>query len=166
MRTEIRLAPLATQLSYAGGLSGRLPKNRQVALQSSRTNRFCKVQPRYAKLRCDFVVEDRKLIIEYDERQHFTALRRIALQNYPPDIVLNYSATEWMKYCDEIDAHDNDPLFRDERRALYDSVRDIAAFRNGWTLLRIKYGNVDWKTASMETLDHVLDHGCPHNNSQ
>jgi very-short-patch-repair endonuclease len=61
-----------------------------------------------------------------------------------------------MKYCDEIDAHDNHPPYRDEQRAFYDSIRDIEAFRNGWTLLRIKDRDIDWETASIETLNNIL----------
>lgn len=33
------------------------------------------------KLRCDFVCESQKIIIEYDERQHFTKARQISLSN-------------------------------------------------------------------------------------
>ncbi len=117
---------------------------------------FCTVRPCDAKLSCDFVVEGRKLIIEYDEKQHFTAPRKIALRHYPPDVVLPYSSSDWMEYCDKIDAHDNDPTYRDEQRAFYDSVRDIEAFRHGWTLLRIKAGDVDWKTANVKMLDNIL----------
>ena len=114
---------------------------------------------RSRKLPCDFVIEKRKLIIEYDERQHFTAARKIALRNYPQDVVLHFSSSGWMKYCDEIDALDNHPPYRDEQRAFYDSLRDIEAFRNGWTLLRIKDRDIDWETASMKTLNSVLKHG-------
>ena len=103
---------------------------------------FCNVRPSDGKLSCDFAIEEHKLIIEYDERQHFTSARKIALQNYPADVVLHFSSSDWIKHCNEIDAHDNDPLYRDEQRAFYDSIRDIEAFRNGWTLFRIKDGDI------------------------
>ncbi len=61
-----------------------------------------------------------------------------------------------MYYCDEINAIDNNPEYRDEQRAFYDSVRDIEAFRNGWMLIRIKEKVVDWETADLKTLDDVL----------
>ena len=34
-------------------------------------------------LRCDFVIESRKLIIEYDERQHFSEARGLSLRHTP-----------------------------------------------------------------------------------
>lgn len=120
---------------------------------------FCNARPRDGKLSCDFVIEDIKLIIEFDERQHFTASRKIALQNYPLDVLLHFSSADWIKHCENIDAHDNDPPYRDEQRAFYDSIRDIEAFRNGWTLLRIKDGDVDWTMANTETLNNTINHG-------
>ena len=40
-------------------------------------------------LRCDFVCESKKLIIEYDERQHFSEARKCSLESYG-DISLYY----------------------------------------------------------------------------
>jgi very-short-patch-repair endonuclease len=114
---------------------------------------------RSCKLKCDFVIEKRKLIIEYDERQHFTAARKIALKKYPKDVRLHFSQSDWVKHCETINAHDNDPPYRDEQRALYDSLRDIEAFCNGWTLIRIKDGDIDWTTANTGTFNKLLNHG-------
>ena len=96
-------------------------------------------------LSCDMVVEKQKLIIEYDEKQHFSKARRITLEHYPENIHLHYSKESWLEACKRINAKDNDPIDRDERRAFYDTVRDIEAHRNGYTLLRIKHGNFNWE---------------------
>ena len=97
------------------------------------------------KLRCDFVCESRKLIIEYDERQHFSMARRISLLAYP-DISLCYDKNLWVQACTDIQAKDNQPRDRDEVRAYYDSVRDIEASRNGYKLVRIMHGQTDFNS--------------------
>ena len=101
-------------------------------------------------LSCDIVLEDQKLIIEYDENQHFTKARQICLENYPAIIQLSYSKETWLLACQKINAKDNFPIDRDERRAYNDTVRDIEAYKNGYTLLRIKHGDVDWEVPSAE----------------
>lgn len=98
------------------------------------------------KLAFDFVCENQKMIIEYDERQHFTKQRKIALMSYPSDINLYYNRELWIKACDDINAKmekENSP-FRDETRAFYDSVRDIEAYRHGYKLIRIMHGQFDF----------------------
>ena len=94
------------------------------------------------KLRCDFVCESQKLIVEYDERQHFTEARRIALLSYP-DVQLGFDRSLWIKACNDIQAKDNQPANRDEVRAYYDSTRDIEATRHGYRLVRIMHGQID-----------------------
>ena len=89
-------------------------------------------------LRCDFVCESQKLIIEYDERQHFSEARRISLESYR-DIPVLYDRSLWIKACKDIGARDNAPVNRDEIRAYYDSIRDIACYEHGYKLLRIMH---------------------------
>lgn len=98
------------------------------------------------KLAFDFVCENQKMIIEYDERQHFTKQRKIALMSYPSDINLYYNRELWIKACDDINAkmEKENSLFRDETRAFYDSVRDIEAYRHGYKLIRIMHGQFDF----------------------
>lgn len=93
-------------------------------------------------LRCDFVCESQKLIIEYDERQHFSQARKISLLSYT-DILLDFDREKWIQACEDIQAKDNTPPNRDESRAYYDSTRDIEARRNGYKLIRIMHGQVD-----------------------
>jgi len=95
-------------------------------------------------LRCDFVSESQKLIIEYDERQHFTLARKLSLLAYP-EINLGYNKELWLKACEDVKSKDNNPVNRDEIRAFYDSVRDIQAFRHGYRLVRIMHGQVDFQ---------------------
>jgi len=106
------------------------------------------------KLGCDFVIDQQKLIIEYDENQHFSKARKITLENYPSSIQLNYSLQAWIMACEKIYTRDNDPVDRDERRAFYDTVRDIEAFKHGYTLIRIKHGDFDWE--SDEAAKHLV----------
>ena len=100
------------------------------------------------KPECDFVITSKRIIIEYDERQHFSKAREISLSNYPEDIKTFFDKSKWIERCQNINAKDNDPKDRDERRAFYDSVRDIEAYRNGWYLIRFFHGEVDWSEDS------------------
>jgi len=95
--------------------------------------------------RCDIVLNDHKLIIEYDENQHFSKARQITLENYPVNINLHSSKDDWISACERINAKDNDPIDRDEKRAFYDTVRDIEAFKHDYKLVRIKHGDIDWE---------------------
>lgn len=110
------------------------------------------------KPRCDFVIESMKLIIEYDEKQHFTVARKVALESYPKDIILYFDKQKWITLCDEIRAKDNDPHYRDEQRAFYDSIRDIQSSLNGYKLIRLKEYDIDWeKTDSEKILKEVIE---------
>ena len=95
-------------------------------------------------LRCDFVCEGQKLIIEYDERQHFSEARRVALASYQ-NIPLCFDRDRWMKACEDIQAKDNAPKNRDEVRAFYDSTRDIECAKHGYRLVRIMHGQIDFE---------------------
>lgn len=75
--------------------------------------------------RCDFFVPNPRFIAEFDESQHFTACRKIALSRYPERLELGFDREKWIKLCEKIDAKDNDPPYRDEQRAWYDTLRDF-----------------------------------------
>lgn len=100
---------------------------------------------RNVSLRCDFVCENKKLIIEYDERQHFSEARRISLMSYP-HIPLSFDKDLWLRACRDIQAKDNQPVNRDEVRAYYDSTRDIEAAKYGYRLIRIMHGQIDFES--------------------
>ena len=74
---------------------------------------------------CDYWVPDPGFIVEFDESQHFTRPRKLALSAYADAHSLGFPARRWMKLCEHHDARDNDPEFRDEQRAWYDTLRDL-----------------------------------------
>jgi very-short-patch-repair endonuclease len=101
------------------------------------------------RLRCDILIPSQKLIVEYDERQHFTIPRAIALRLYPAEIAIGFDRGEWIAHCETIAATDNDPPYRDEQRAFYDSVRDLRAAANSYCVARLKHGSVDWRNCNV-----------------
>jgi hypothetical protein len=95
----------------------------------------------------DFFLPGQRMIVEFDESQHFTEPRKIALAHYPPDINVGFSRDAWMKHCDEIRAYDNDPSFRDEQRAWYDTLRDFLPAANGFMpTIRLYSRDMEWCT--------------------
>ena len=74
---------------------------------------------------CDYWVPDPGFIVEFDESQHFTSPRKLALAVYADRHHLGLPARRWVELCERHDAKDNDPLFRDEQRAWYDTLRDL-----------------------------------------
>ena len=74
---------------------------------------------------CDYWVPDPGFIVEFDESQHFTSPRKLTLSVYADVHPLGFSAKRWMELCEHHDARDNDPPYRDEQRAWYDTLRDL-----------------------------------------
>lgn len=74
---------------------------------------------------CDFFIPKPGFILEFDESQHFTKPRSVALTKYPKDLKLGFDKEKWIKRCLEIKAEDNNPPYRDEQRAWYDALRDF-----------------------------------------
>ena len=66
---------------------------------------------------CDYWVPDPGFIVEFDESQHFTSLRKLALAVYADGHPLGFAARRWLELCEQHDARDNDPSFRDEQRS-------------------------------------------------
>lgn len=87
-------------------------------------------------LRCDYVLTKQKIIVEFDERQHFTIQRAVSFKAYPNNPTLFFDKNEWFNRCNELKAYDNDPPYRDEQRAFFDSLRDLRSFKNGFKLIR------------------------------
>jgi len=86
--------------------------------------------PRY--LHADFLVSDKPgFLVEFDESQHFTLCREISLMSYPADIRFGFDREKWIALCKSIRARDNDPPFRDEQRAWYDTLRDFLCVTRG-----------------------------------
>ena len=75
--------------------------------------------------RCDYWVSNPGFIVEFDESQHFTIPRMLSLAAYSINQPLGFSVNQWIGLCVKHNAKDNDPPFRDEQRAWYDTLRDI-----------------------------------------
>lgn len=74
---------------------------------------------------CDFFIPNPGFIVEFDESQHFTLPRKITLEEYPTNLELGFSKEKWIRLCEKIDTKDNNPPYRDEQRAWYDTLRDF-----------------------------------------
>lgn len=73
----------------------------------------------------DFYIKG-QFILEFDESQHFTKPRLIALENYSDELALGFGKNKLIELCKKHNKKDNDPPFRDEQRAWYDTLRDFA----------------------------------------
>jgi len=73
----------------------------------------------------DYYVPDPGFILEFDESQHFTAPRKVSLERYPDELKSRFNRGKWIQLCESIDQSDNDPPYRDEQRAWYDTLRDF-----------------------------------------
>ena len=74
---------------------------------------------------CDYWVPGPGFVVEFDESQHFTRPRKLALSVYADAPPLGFAARRWLELCEHHDARDNDHPFRDEQRAWYDTLRDL-----------------------------------------
>ena len=94
---------------------------------------------------CDYYVSNPPFILEFDESQHFTRPRLISLSLYPDDIKLAFLLPRWTELCRQIDAHDDTPVDRDERRAWYDTLRDLVPTVNGFKpTVRLYAEELEW----------------------
>lgn len=93
------------------------------ALQDYRNNKeFVKLK---SLQRCDLYIPKYRYVIETDEFQHFSYARFIALKNYPKRMAIGYDKKWYQLACDNTRNKDNDPKYRDEQRAWYDTIRDF-----------------------------------------
>ena len=94
---------------------------------------------------CDYFVPDPPFILEFDESQHFSGARLITLCTYPAELKLGYSLAQWCDLCHQIDARDDQPFDRDERRAWYDMLRDMLPIVHGFQpTVRLYAGALPW----------------------
>ncbi len=94
---------------------------------------------------CDYYIASPGFILEFDERQHFTRPRAIALGIYPADLRMGFSTREWRRLCEVLNAEDPDPPDRDERRAWYDCLRDLLPAAHGLgPTVRLYEGALRW----------------------
>ena len=96
---------------------------------------------------CDYFIPDPPFIVEFDENQHFSRARLLTLNNYPANAQLGFPIPRWRELCREIDARDDKPFDRDERRAWYDVLRDSVPQVHGFKpTVRLYAGEFDWCT--------------------
>ena len=92
----------------------------------------------------DYYIKN-KFILEFDESQHFTKPRLIAIENYPNNLSLGFDKIKWMNLCKKLNRKDNDPPFRDEQRAWYDTIRDfVYLFVNIKPTKRLYASDIEW----------------------
>lgn len=89
---------------------------------------------------CDYYISAPPFILEFDENQHFSRPRLIALSLYPEDLKLGFSVDDWRGLCRSLDARDDKPFDRDERRAWYDTLRDLIPTLYGFAPTARLYG--------------------------
>ena len=105
---------------------------------------------------CDFYVSDPPFILEFDESQHFSRARGITLELYPKTLAVNFSVARWQELCREINALDEQPFDRDERRAWYDTLRDLAPLVYGFKpTVRLYAGDDQWCRLSCRNAEHL-----------
>jgi len=105
---------------------------------------------------CDFFIPKPGFIVEFDESQHFTLSRKISLQNYPQNLRLGFPLRKWFTLCEKINAKDNDPPFRDEQRAWYDTLRDFLPELEGLEpTVRLYSKGMKWCSLSPEKPEDV-----------
>ena len=117
--------------AYIGSMFEKELRQIHVSLQKYRGH---KVFVKSRKLQnVDFFVPEPGFIVEFDESQHFTKPREIALSRYPHTLTLGFDKNRWKDLCVNLNNKDNDPPYRDEQRAWYDTLRDFAP-----SILKIK----------------------------
>jgi hypothetical protein len=99
---------------------------------------------------CDYFISDPPFIVEFDESQHFTGARLVTLANYPVEIPVGFPLPRWRDLCLQIDAKDDDPYDRDERRAWYDTLRDLVPSLYGFKPTARLYAE-EFKWCSLDT---------------
>lgn len=80
---------------------------------------------------CDLYIPFPGFLVEMDESQHFSSSRAATLLRYPKNLTVAFNKNRWISLCREIDAKDNDPPYREEQRAWYDTLRDFLPAFNG-----------------------------------
>jgi len=96
---------------------------------------------------CDFFVPNPGFIVEFDESQHFTLPRKIALELYPDELESGFNRGKWIALCQKLDRRDNDRRgpYRDEQRAWYDTLRDfLPAIKGLKPTVRLFAGDLEW----------------------
>jgi predicted amidohydrolase len=103
----------------------------------------------------DYYIPNPGFVVELDEAQHFTEPREITLRSYPPNLSLGFPKDRWISRCVQLRRRDNDPPYRDEQRAWYDTLRDFGCNVLGIPLIRILPDERVWCELSPTNAAHV-----------
>lgn len=103
----------------------------------------------------DYYVSNPRFIVEFDESQHFTKPREITLRNYPATLKLGFDKNKWIDRCIELNCKDNDPPYRDEQRAWYDTLRDFSSVLLQIPLIRILPNEHVWCALNVDNATDV-----------
>ncbi len=104
----------------------------------------------------DFFMPLQKFIVEFDESQHFTLPRKIALEHYPESLETGFDKKRWIHLSEKIRAKDSDPPHRDEQRAWYDTLRDFLPTVQGLKpTIRLYSKDYVWCSLSPESTSDV-----------
>ena len=107
--------------------------------------------------RCDLYVPEPGFIFEYDESQHFTLPRKIALKHYPNDLNLGFDKERWMALCEKTDEKYKTPPYRDEQRAWYETIRDfLPAIKGFKPTVRVFMKDYQWCSLDPKSPKDVL----------
>jgi len=105
----------------------------------------------------DYYIKSLNCLVEFDESQHFTAPRNAALSLYPKKIKLGFNKKEWINKCSALNRKDNDPKFRDEQRAWYDTLRDLLPGVFGMNpTVRVFAKDMVWCNESTESITRMF----------
>jgi len=105
---------------------------------------------------CDFFIPEPGFIVEFDESQHFSLPRKTTLKHYPKKLKVGFDKGKWMILCETTNARDNDPPYRDEQRAWYDTLRDfLPAVIDLKPTVRLYSKEVRWCSLSPENPEHI-----------
>ena len=128
---------------YANTPIGNLLEQIRAALGDLRGHRDFIKSPQMPP--CDYVISDPPFILEFDESQHFTRPRLVTLALYPENLESGFWLSHWQELCRQIDAQDDQPFDRDERRAWYDTLRDLVPTVHGFNpTVRLYAGEFAW----------------------
>ena len=106
---------------------------------------------------CDLYIPSINTVVEFDESQHFSLARKVALSHYPANLPIGFELAEWKRLCDEINAKDRDPKYRDEQRAWYDTIRDFLPLISELNpTVRIHMGPFAWCSLDPKSHDDVI----------
>lgn len=108
--------------------------------------------------RCDFYIPELNIVIEIDERQHFSIPRSLTFKHYPINLQTGFSIDQWTKLCLKNNAKDNHPEYRDEQRAWYDTLRDFLPLISGYKpTIRFTYNDPFIIGLDISNNNHLID---------